>query len=47
MQITDERVENTINKLVEVRGKKPGKHINLSEDEINYLISKAKDVFIN
>ena len=44
---TDERVDNMLSKLLEVRGKKPGKQIQLSEDDIKYLCIKAREIFIS
>jgi len=35
-----------LNKLLEVRGKKPGKQIQLSEDDIKYLCIKSREIFI-
>ena len=34
MQVKDEKVDAMIAKLLEVQGKKPGKNINLVEDDI-------------
>ena len=47
MQNRDERVEGMIAKLLEVRGKKPGKNVQLSEDDIKYLCTKAREIFKN
>ena len=33
-------------KLLEVRGKKPGKTVNLSEDDIKHLCTKSREIFI-
>lgn len=35
-----------IAKLLEVRGKKPGKAVNLSEDDLKYLCTKSREIFI-
>ena len=43
----DVDVDKIIEKLLDVRGSKPGKQVNLSENEIKGLISKARDIFIN
>lgn len=46
MHIKDERVDGMISKLLEVRGKKPGKNVNLSEDDIKHLCTKSREIFI-
>lgn len=43
---TDEKVDGMLHKLLEVRGKKPGKNIQLSEDDIKYLCMKSREIFI-
>ena len=45
-QAVDIDVENIIEKLLEVRGCKPGKHVNLTENEIKGLCVKAKEIFV-
>ena len=40
-------VDAVIQKLLEVRGCKPGKQVNLSEAEINMLCLKAREIFIS
>jgi serine/threonine-protein phosphatase PP1 catalytic subunit len=40
-------VDSIIHKLLEVRGSKPGKQVNLSENEIKGLCIKARDIFMN
>jgi len=47
MHIKDERVDAMIVKLLEVRGKKPGKNVNLTEDEIKHLCTKSREIFIS
>ena len=47
MHIKDERVDTMISKLLEVRGKKPGKSVNLTEDEIKHLCTKSREIFIS
>ena len=47
MQVKDEKVDGMITKLLEVRGKKPGKSIQLNEDDIKYLCTKARELFIS
>lgn len=46
MQTKDEKVDLMINKLLEVRGKKPGKAVNLTEDELRHLCAKSREIFI-
>ena len=40
-------VDKIIEKLLEVRGKRPGKIVTLSEGEIRWLCLKSKEIFIN
>lgn len=40
-------VDIIIEKLLEVKGCKPGKQVNLSENEINGLCNKSREIFIN
>ena len=40
-------VDKILEKLLDVRGSKPGKQVNLSENEIKGLLTKARDIFIN
>lgn len=40
-------VDVIIDKLLEVRGSKPGKRVNLSEGEIRGLCNKAREIFIS
>jgi len=40
-------VDNIINRLLEVRGQRPGKQVQLSENEIRFLCLKAKDIFLS
>ena len=47
MQVKDDRVDGMIGKLLEVRGKKPGKNVTLSEEDIKYLCQKSRDLFIS
>ena len=47
MQVRDDRVDGMITKLLEVRGKKPGKNVQLSEDDIKYLCTKSRELFMN
>ena len=47
MQVNDEKVDAMIAKLLEVRGKKPGKNIQFSEEDIKHLCVKSREVFIS
>ncbi|KAH9976245.1 serine/threonine protein phosphatase-like protein [Lactifluus volemus] len=40
-------LDSVIDRLVEVRGSRPGKSVNLEEYEIKYLCAKSREVFIN
>lgn len=40
-------MDKIIEKLLEVRGGKPGKMVNLSENEIKFLVNKAREIFIS
>ncbi|CAD8123976.1 unnamed protein product [Paramecium sonneborni] len=40
-------VDNIIERLLSVRGSKPGKNVNLSEAEVRGLCIKARDIFIS
>ena len=40
-------VDKIIEKLLEVRGSKPGKQVNLSEAEIRGLCIKSREIFIS
>ena len=46
MQQKDERVDGMINKLLEVRGKKPGKTVSLSQEDLQYLCVTSREIFI-
>ena len=39
-------VDEVIDKLLEVRGSRPGRQVNLSEDEIKALCKTSRDVFM-
>ena len=47
MSSTEFDVDAIIDKLLEGRGARPGKEINLPEDQIKILIQKATDVFMS
>lgn len=40
-------LEAIIDKLLEVRGNRPGKQVQLNETEIRYLCTKAREIFIS
>ena len=40
-------LESIIERLLEVRGSRPGKPVQLLETEIRYLCTKAREIFIN
>ena len=40
-------VDNIIERLLSVRGSKPGKNVNLTEPEVRGLCIKARDIFIS
>lgn len=47
MSSTDFDVDAIIDKLLEVRGAKPGKEVDLPEEHIKILIEKATDVLMS
>jgi serine/threonine-protein phosphatase PP1 catalytic subunit len=47
MDFKDFDIDAVINKLLEVRGSKPGKNVQLTEKEINGLIFKSRDIFMS
>jgi len=47
MQVKDEKVDAMIAKLLEVRGKKPGKNVTLNEEDIKYVCTKTREIFIS
>jgi len=47
MQVKEERVDAMIAKLLEVRGKKPGKQVALSEEDLKHLCVKSREIFIS
>ena len=40
-------LDSIIDRLLEVRGSRPGKQVQLLETEIRYLCTKAREIFIN
>lgn len=47
MKTDDQEIDRIIDKLLEVKGSKPGKQANLTETEIKTLCIKARDIFIS
>lgn len=43
----DVDLDNVIDRLLEVRGSRPGKQVQLLEAEIRYLCTKAREIFIS
>jgi len=43
----DPDVDSIITRLLEVRGQRPGKLVNLLESEIRWLCLKSREVFIS
>jgi len=41
----DPNVDNIIQQLLKVRGKRPGDHVMLQEEEIKYLCTKSREIF--
>lgn len=39
-------VDNIVDRLLEVRGSRPGKQVTLTENEIRFLCTKAREIFI-
>lgn len=40
-------IDAVIEKLLSVRGSKPGKNVNLTENEVRSLCIKSRDIFIS
>lgn len=47
MESTDIDIDQVIARLLEVRGARPGKQVQLAEYEIKFLCTKAREIFIN
>ena len=43
----DVDLDSVIDRLLEVRGSRPGKQVQLLEAEIRYLCTKAREIFIS
>lgn len=44
---SDVDLDSIIDRLLEVRGSRPGKTVQLLETEIRYLCTKAREIFIS
>jgi len=44
---TDVDLDSIIDRLLEVRGTRPGKQVQLMESEIRFLCTKAREIFIS
>lgn len=42
----DVDVDNVIEQLLAVRGARPGRQVNLTENEIKWLCTKSREIFI-
>jgi serine/threonine-protein phosphatase PP1 catalytic subunit len=40
-------IDNVIERLLAVRGKRPGKHVNLTETEIRTLCLMSREIFVS
>lgn len=40
-------IDEVINKLLEVRGSHPGKHVNLEYSEIKNIVMKSREIFMS
>ena len=40
-------IDNIIEQLLSVRGSRPGRQVNLTENEIRWLCVKSKEIFTN
>lgn len=47
MEGADIDIDQVIARLLEVRGARPGKQVQLAEYEIKFLCTKAREIFIN
>lgn len=39
-------LDSIVDRLLAVRGSRPGKHVQLQEHEVKYLCTKAREIFI-
>lgn len=44
---TDLDIDKIIEKLLSVKGSKPGKQVNLLESEIQSVVTRAREIFIS
>ncbi len=47
MAAADLDIDSVIERLLEVRGSRPGKQVNLAENEVRALCLKARDIFMS
>ena len=40
-------IDSIIDRLLEVRGQRPGKQVNLTEAEVTMLAKRSREIFIN
>ncbi|KAJ1339807.1 hypothetical protein BSLG_005575 [Batrachochytrium salamandrivorans] len=45
--IPEADIDSVIERLLEVRGSRPGKQVQLTETEIRYLCTKSREIFVN
>ena len=45
--MTEFNIDNIIDRLLEVRGSKPGTPVNLTEDEVKELCYRSREIFIS
>ena len=45
--VPDLDIDSVIERLLEVRGSRPGKQVNLAENEVRALCMKARDIFMS
>jgi serine/threonine-protein phosphatase PP1 catalytic subunit len=44
--VADIEIDHVIEQLLSVRGARPGRQVNLTENEIKFLCIKAREIFI-
>lgn len=47
MDVEELNIDNLITRLLEVRGCRPGKTVNMSENEIRLLCNKSREIFLS
>ncbi len=45
-EANDMDIDHIIEQLLSVRGARPGRHVNLTENEIKWLCIKSREIFI-